>query len=246
MLHRYIRHISIIVKAWSSSATSKARCAGTPVEARAIINSQHMAAGKAAGQRDPSLSRDYARPWVQVFRLSLVLLLPSHEMGSHNDRGSRSTLLTAAEGRRFGVDQGAPPCDGAGCRVCSICRGRFEISRAGSGRLTGGLLRYGRGAYFSSVSSKSDDYAGSGVAAAASAPGEPRVMFLCKVAAGRVFRAASPSMAEAAVLAAMAQQGCHSLLGERPAGGGEGGGGFGVGFGGGGGFILGTRCRPLC
>ena len=130
------------------------------------------------------------------------------------------------------MDHAAKPCDSAACRVCSICRGRFDIARAGSGRLTGtagrGVLRYGRGAYFASVSSKSDDYAGSGAAAGATGPGAPRVMFLCKVAAGRTFRAPSDSMEEAAALAAMARQGSHSLLGE-PAGGGEGGGAAGGG-----------------
>ena len=128
--------------------------------------------------------------------------------------------------RRFGVDQAANPCDSASCRICSICSGSFDINRAGSGRLTstaaGGVLRYGRGVYFSSVSSKSDDYAGSSVASAAvSEPGTPRCMFMCKVAAGRTFRAPSDSMEEAAALAAMAQHRCHSILCE-PASGGEG------------------------
>ena len=129
---------------------------------------------------------------------------------------------------RFGMDQAAPPCAAGDCPVCAICRGRFDIGRAGTGPRSGAVLRYGRGAYFSSVSSKSDDYAYAGAAA-----GAARVMFLCKVAAGRVFRAPGDSMPEAAVGAALATGPYHSLLGEPGAGCGELGGGGG---GGGGGF----------
>ena len=138
---------------------------------------------------------------------------------------ARNGVSEGGYGRRFGVDPAASPCDSASCRVCSICSGSFDIGRAGSGRLTstagGGVLRYGRGVYFSSVSSKSDDYSGGGVASAVSEPGALRSMFMCKVAAGRTFRAPSDSMEEAAALATMAQHGCHSILGE-PASGGEG------------------------
>ncbi len=156
---------------------------------------------------------------------------------------------------RFAVDQRAGPCDGSGCAVCAICCGHFAVSRAGAGRLAaavGGRLRYGRGVYFSSVSSKSDDYAAYDAAprAAAAAAGL-RVMFLCKVAAGRVLRAPADWMDDAE--ATVRRGGYDSLLGEPPGGpaheaaaaaaagyGGVGGGGMSAaagGGGGGGGFL---------
>ncbi len=116
------------------------------------------------------------------------------------------------------MDVRAGPCGGPDCPVCAICRGRFNVSRAGTGRLAaaaGGRLRYGRGAYFSSVSSKSDDYA---VPAGAAAAAGLRVMFLCKVAAGRVLRAPADWMEEARVLAELERGRYHSLLGEPPGG----------------------------
>jgi len=94
------------------------------------------------------------------------------------------------------------PCGNTACRLCNIAGSGFQLSHAGTG--TGGTrmsLRYGPGLYFSSTSSKSNDYAeGSatqcrvslGERAAkrrrGSAVGttvERRCMLLCKVALGR-------------------------------------------------------------
>ncbi|KIO34826.1 hypothetical protein M407DRAFT_210286 [Tulasnella calospora MUT 4182] len=49
------------------------------------------------------------------------------------------------------------PCNNTSCRLCCIVRGSFVIAKAGTadGRA---FLRFGRGIYTSSVSSKADDY----------------------------------------------------------------------------------------
>lgn len=84
------------------------------------------------------------------------------------------------------------PCNDPACRVCSICQKSFLINKAGSNTSsTGFALRYGKGIYFSSCSSKSNDYA----------DGSERInpcgrrnilyawrcMFLCEVAVGKAF-----------------------------------------------------------
>lgn len=85
----------------------------------------------------------------------------------------------------FGTDVNAAMCGGSGgsCAVCSVCRIGFELRLAGTGPAGGRVrpLRYGQGLYFSSTSSKSDDYA---ACSERSGPGGTRLrcMFLCKVA----------------------------------------------------------------
>ena len=57
----------------------------------------------------------------------------------------------------FGIDVTQPPCTDPSCAVCTICASSFDLQHAGSARV-GGFFRYGRGLYFSRVSSKSNDY----------------------------------------------------------------------------------------
>jgi hypothetical protein len=84
----------------------------------------------------------------------------------------------------FGADVNAAMCGGrgGGCAVCCVCRTGFELRLAGTGAAGGRVrpLRYGQGLYFSSTSSKSDDYAAGSERAG---PGGTRLrcMFLCKV-----------------------------------------------------------------
>ena len=91
----------------------------------------------------------------------------------------------------FGIDQGQRPCEDAACNVCSIAQTSFKLARAGGGPLTanwGGVLRYGRGLYFSKTSSKSHSYGGD---SERDRRGQKhRCMFLCKVALGSPLRTA--------------------------------------------------------
>ena len=73
-------------------------------------------------------------------------------------------------------------------------------------------LRYGNGVYFSSTSSKSDDYA-VGSQRSHHQGGKIRVMFLCKVAAGHSFSALSDGMSQSSVKECL-DQGYHSIVGE--------------------------------
>ena len=90
------------------------------------------------------------------------------------------------------------PCGNSACRLCNISGSGFQLSHAGTG--TGGArmnLRYGPGLYFSSTSSKSNDYADGSESECQVRSGERgvkrrrgetvrrRCMLLCKVALGR-------------------------------------------------------------
>ena len=70
-------------------------------------------------------------------------------------------------------------CSGQDCAVCSICKTGFRINLAGSYTT---WSRYGKGAYFSATSSKSNDYARTGGSRTTKA------MFLVKVVAGRTIK----------------------------------------------------------
>lgn len=85
---------------------------------------------------------------------------------------------------RGGLDLGAQPCMQPSCAMCNICRVGFSKALAGSSTK---FLRFGRGMYFSATSGKSHDYASG---SEKQVGGERmRLMFLCKVAVGRAFRA---------------------------------------------------------
>ena len=100
----------------------------------------------------------------------------------------------------FGTYQSRPPCCGTECNVCSILKSSFQLAgRAGNG--PGGQrwrsmglpthLRYGRGLYFSSVSSKSHDYNASSERLQNAPKGKKRrfrIMLICSVALGKQFR----------------------------------------------------------
>lgn len=81
----------------------------------------------------------------------------------HSDRlGAASNEARRFHGTsmrcNFGIDVTAPPCRDPACAVCTICAASFRLVHAGGGRLTAGFgalngaLRYGRGLYFSKVS----------------------------------------------------------------------------------------------
>ena len=102
----------------------------------------------------------------------------------------------------FGIDVTQPPCEDPGCAVCTICSQSFDLSHAGgTARSAGGFNRYGKGLYFSRVSSKSNDYAASSEREnPKSVPrGRYRLMFMCKVAAGAEHRTAADGLSEAQV-----------------------------------------------
>ncbi|RUP50626.1 ADP-ribosylation [Jimgerdemannia flammicorona] len=71
-------------------------------------------------------------------------------------------------------------CNESNCSVCGIIRTSFKKSFSGT-RHT--LERYGIGIYFSSTSSKSDDYCGDGFPYGGA---RYKTMFLCKVVVGKV------------------------------------------------------------
>ena len=113
--------------------------------------------------------------------------------GVSADEARRFHGTTMSQDCSFAIDPNQPPCQNGACAVCSICANSFDLTRAGKGPNAGTAaaaalrgLRYGRGLYFSKVSSKSDSYAsgseraGQGSTAAA----RPRVIFLCKVVLG--------------------------------------------------------------
>jgi len=96
----------------------------------------------------------------------------------------------------FGIDPDQPPCAYPDCAVCNILARSFDLARAGSS-LPGGQrmrLRYGPGLYFSKCSSKSNDYALHSERKFDKHRGTYRVMFLCKVAQGNVYRTKEPTI----------------------------------------------------
>jgi len=129
----------------------------------------------------------------QVFARYSNYKLDLEANGVSADEARRFHGTTMSQDCSFAIDPNQPPCQNGACAVCSICANSFDLTRAGKGPNAGTAaaaalrgLRYGRGLYFSKVSSKSDSYAsgseraGQGSTAAA----RPRVMFLCKVALG--------------------------------------------------------------
>ena len=99
------------------------------------------------------------------------------------------------KGCLFGTDPGKPPCNShsSTCRVCNICKTSFSIDFSGDG--SGGQrwsqnLRYGKGLYFSPVSSKSGDYNELSERIRNAGRGQQRrwrCMFLCSVAVGKPY-----------------------------------------------------------
>lgn len=91
----------------------------------------------------------------------------------------------------FGTDPSKPPCKSRQCNVCSISTHSFDRERCGTATRALTFLRYGRGLYFSPISSKSHDY-NEGSRRVRPAPQgksrEWRCMFLCTVAVGKPFR----------------------------------------------------------
>eukprot|EP01041_Mallomonas_annulata_P002920 gene2920-5734_t len=88
----------------------------------------------------------------------------------------------------FGVTPTVNPCSDKICRVCSICRESFSMSKVGSN--TGGSL-YGKGLYFSPLSTKSHGY---NFGSAKFQNCEFRSMFLCNVAVGKTYESKAGSM----------------------------------------------------
>lgn len=111
---------------------------------------------------------------------------------------------------RFGVAPDVGPCDANTCAVCNICARSFSLELSGKG--PGGnrlALRYGGGMYFSKASSKSNDYA------AESERGGVRVMFLCRVATGRVLEVAQDTLDQSVIdrqLAARGKGGAYDSI----------------------------------
>lgn len=75
-----------------------------------------------------------------------------------------------------------------------------------------GKLRFGQGLYFTSNSSKSNDYNGESERRFRS-PRAQRVMFLCKVHTGRAFKCTAPSLTQNQV-DNLLSQGYESVIGE--------------------------------
>lgn len=119
----------------------------------------------------------------------------------------------------FGIDVRSPPCVRPTCAVCRICSDSFDVRFAGSG--SGGqrmALRYGKGLYFSSTSSKSNDYAtGSEKAMHGQAH---RLMFLSKVAQGAPHICDEEVMSDEAIEDMVHDQGKDSVVGRTIAQGG--------------------------
>lgn len=118
---------------------------------------------------------------------------------AHVQRRFHGTSL--APGCAFGIDVTQPPCTNPQCAVCTICATSFDLSLAGSTGRAGGFFRYGRGLYFSRVSSKSNDY---NERSERHNPhslraGRYRLMFLCKVAEGNAHRTTQDTLSEAQV-----------------------------------------------
>ena len=115
----------------------------------------------------------------------------------------------------FGVDQSQPPCADAACAVCTIAQRGFSLAHAGTGlsggAARGGWLRYGKGMYFSKVSSKSNDYAG-GTHHQRGHTGGVRCMFLCKVAVGAPHETYEETLSQRDVEAAVGR-GYNSVVG---------------------------------
>lgn len=114
----------------------------------------------------------------------------------------------------FGIDASASPCTQEGCALCNLCclgfRTVFSAPRGGDGRQA--FERFGRGIYFSSTSSKSDDYSARGQRRALSGH-RLRVMLLCDVAAGKAYRTRTDVSNHAAVLGTLGE-GYDSILGQ--------------------------------
>ena len=93
----------------------------------------------------------------------------------------------------FGTDSGKAPCASTACRVCNILRTSFSVAHSGAGpgaQRWAQVLRYGKGLYFSPVSSKSNDYNGQSERLRKAGHGLQRrwrCMFLCSVAVGNAY-----------------------------------------------------------
>ena len=118
----------------------------------------------------------------------------------------------------FGIDINQRPCTDPACAVCTICATSFDLSHSGRAALGGSArrtLRYGRGLYFSRVSSKSNDYNESTERRASQ--GRTRIMFLCKVALGREWRVADADLRESDIADNIVARGyggrAHSVTG---------------------------------
>jgi hypothetical protein len=85
----------------------------------------------------------------------------------------------------FGVNQSKCPCNQRECCVCSICRDSFQIREAGKNGGRRLALRYGKGLYFSPVSSKSHSY--NELSRKIMSNREWRSMFVCDVAIGKTY-----------------------------------------------------------
>ena len=105
---------------------------------------------------------------------------------------------TLASSCSFAMDIKQPPCQASDCAVCGICATSFDLDRCGTGpkssnstavALPTAGMRYGKGLYFSKVSSKSNDYAAKserhvGGGGHGSQSRRLCAVFLCKVAVG--------------------------------------------------------------
>jgi hypothetical protein len=121
---------------------------------------------------------------------------------------------TMAPSCSFGIEVDQAPCKEADCAVCSICASAFDLIRSGTGpnataatvaTLPSGGLRYGRGLYFSKVSSKSNDYAEK--TEREQRPHKLRLMFMCKVSLGQVHVTSEKHLTEDAVTELIEQRG---------------------------------------
>jgi hypothetical protein len=149
----------------------------------------------------------------------------------------KESLPVAAESRRwhgtsmapscsFGIDINQRPCSDPTCAVCTICATSFDVAHSGRAAFGGSArraLRYGRGLYFSRVSSKSNDY--NEKTERQSSQGRFRIMFLCKVALGSEWKVPDEDLGEQDVDAHVAARGygghAHSVTGLTIADGGK-------------------------
>ena len=118
----------------------------------------------------------------------------------------------------FGIDINQRPCTDPACAVCTICATSFNLKHSGRAALGGSArrnLRYGRGLYFSRVSSKSNDYNESTERHVPQ--GRTRIMFLCKVALGAEWKVTEADLREQDIDANVAARGyggrAHSVTG---------------------------------
>lgn len=123
----------------------------------------------------------------------------------------------------FGSSVQCPPCPNSSCALCNICHDTFVLNLAGTSSHGGRRmeLRYGKGLYFSSCSSKSNDYAVNTERPSPRINKKLRVMFLCKVALGdRIYSCKEAIMPEPIVSQTIINGRYTSLVGETTATGG--------------------------